>query len=58
MDFVIIRQYEDNNRIIYRRQWTEAGMKRYFEFDKAKQESTGKEFVSKTQYRAYLKQLI
>jgi hypothetical protein len=54
----IIRVYEDNNIIIYKRLFhlTSESEQKYFEYDKEKGESTGKEFKNIRQVRKYTEQ--
>ena len=58
MEYRIIRVFEDNKIIIYKRLFDLkncCGEKRYFEHDKIKEQATGRQFASITQVKAYTK---
>ena len=58
---IITRFFEDESRIIYKREFSLksfcGGEKKYFEYDKTTGYSTGKQFRSKTSVKAYLKKV-
>lgn len=58
MTYRIHRVYQNDRIIIYKRLFdlTSDSDKRYFEVDKETMEGTGKQFVSKTQIKKYIKQ--
>lgn len=56
-DYRVTRFYEDTKRIIYKRLFAlNNGDKRYFEFDKEAEQTTEKQFLSKTQVMKFLKE--
>ena len=60
IEYFVSRKYEDENRIIYKREYNLqncGGDLRYFDFDKKTDKATGKQFKSITQVNKYLKSL-